>query len=184
MRCLFFIVLLWGWLAQACADPYYCPSRQGYVRVGDTYAQVVNKCGEPTAQQTKRVVASEEVPVQRYTFRAVQENDLGFGFASGRIRLAEPIIVSVYNNKVVQISANNQPLQSTNYCGGMPIRVGDSIFTVQAACGEPRSVTEGTVKRNRGMAMQRTATYNFGRFQPGYVMVFQNDILVSIQSTQ
>jgi hypothetical protein len=115
---------------------FFCPTNFSQINYGDTIAQVEQTCGKADKTVTKD--APEKVPQEWDYFlnQAAPTNTLAP--AQGTSKTALTFDAS---GKLVNITVNNVGIGSINTCGA-PVSIGDSMESVEAACGKPGFVNK------------------------------------------
>jgi|GEM_PF-2894580 hypothetical protein len=163
------------------ADSYYCSGNgyNGYINTGDSQAQVVAACGQPTSQTTQAAPQTNNT-IQYWTYSnqaVTSSKNLSTGSITTQLNQSGPmIVVEITGDKVSNITVNGQPSQTTNACQtGRPISVGNPSSEVMLSCGNPTSTTTSTAPPPANPPQITVWTYNYGNYQNPMVLQFSSD---------
>ena len=119
------------------AHAFFCPTNFNQIDFGATMNQVIQQCGKPDSQETKKGEAS--VP-QEWTYFTPQSMNVGGStpVAQGSVKTQVTFDAS---GKVMSIVSNGMAVGSSPICG-TNISVGDTQSSVQAACGKPTFISK------------------------------------------
>lgn len=180
------------------ASNYFCPGGNQTISVGMTEEQVSSACGQPLSKQQSQGPAVEKVPVQQLIYNQAGGSTAFYGVwkvPTGNSH-GVSLVVSVMDNKVVDIQMNGGSVNASSVCqgggtafgtdssGGGSFSVGDPVSMVYAACGNPSNVNNTYIQKPLpGVKKPETWIYHFGQYQPPVQLHFQGGKLIAIDDS-
>lgn len=172
------------------ADSFYCPQNHAYINVGMSQEDVLEACGEPSSRKAGANTVTQQVPVVQLVYSTLNAGPVDFyqGIApiyqqwnlhSGSQGVN--VQVDVVNNKVKDITMNQEHTNGLSACSGGSFQVGDDISEVIAACGSPNIVNNSYINQPVPKELQpENWTYDIP-YQPPVTLTFVKGVLQSIQ---
>jgi hypothetical protein len=181
MRTIYIRILMLGLLAitnSAFAARFVCPNTYQTVMTGFTSAQVASACGVPTTITTNNVASNAPVVQEQWVY------SLRNPLSQGVNQYFPELILTFQDDKVVQISSNNQSALSLFLCYRTNrIRIGSTSAEVRQNCGLPSSTNSIQTANSQEVALTEWV-YNFGPYRPQMIFTFQNGVLQNIRMGQ
>lgn len=161
---------------------YYCPTNAGTIQLGMSMEQVKGFCGSPTTKNKQETYIKEQVPAVQLYYRVGGNVVTPLNLATANPqsgRKSTSLTVTYINNKVSNISLGGSSVPSASVCS-RPIKEGDSMATVNSACGSPylTNHTQSAVGNPKKITIS-TWFYQFNPYQ-SITLTFQEGILKSI----
>ncbi len=172
------------------ADSFYCPQKQGYVRIGMTDSQVMDTCGPPQMKHDAgNATIIQKVPVTQLIYTTLNQGAVYPGLTSYYQMWSLPsgsagtsLHVNVIDNKVTGITMNGSGTNAMSVCGGYSVQVGDDVNKVYSACGSPSLVNHTFINQPLTKKQQPEVwIYQVNEYQPAISLTFINGKLQSIQ---
>lgn len=161
MRQYFCVIILMLSITPAFA--WMCPSGFNTINPGETYQQVIAKCGKPPFE--KKIAQPADVPQEWGYYVPVNPPN------PATIKMS----VVFTQGKVVNITINAMSLVSSSVCGPT-ISVGDTMEAVRAACKEPMFINKGNPQPGQAPSAEITQI-KYNTSSPPDTLIFVNGIL-------
>lgn len=190
LKCLFVLSFAFIPMAAFSADSVYCPQKQGYINVGMTTSQVMERCGPPTSKQDANAVqVTEKIPVTQLIYTTLNQGSVYPAFDINYNMWSLPsgstgtsLQINIVNNKVSAVSINGSNTNAMSICGGVSIQVGDDENKVYSACGNPSLVNQTFINQPIAKSQKPEVwIYQLSPYQPTINLTFINGNLQSIQ---
>jgi hypothetical protein len=144
------------------AAAMFCPTSFNSINLGDSVAQVLAQCGNPSSSVAS--TESPELPQEWSYFQKANPTDVG----TMKISVAFD-----GKGKAINISVNSLGVGTTTICGGVAINVGDTMATIKNACGTPAYISKSEVG-DLVITKINTLIYNG---PPKVTLIFKNNAL-------
>ncbi|MDF1684076.1 MAG: DUF2845 domain-containing protein [Legionellaceae bacterium] len=170
-------------------QPFYCPQKHGYVRIGMTESQVLAACGQPTSKEKSKQAAVQQVPVTQLIYTTLNPDPVYRGYKLVYRMWSLPIgsqgsslEVDIINKKIAAIRFNGESTNASSVCDNRSFAVGDMADMVFTACGNPSHVNRSFVNRKvKSKSKPVTWTYNSDPYQPTFRLIFLDGKLRAIE---
>lgn len=168
------------------ATNYFCPGKNQTISVGMSDTQVSSACGQPLSIQKSQGAATEKVPVQQLIYNEAGAQKVFYGvwqISQGHDH-GGVLVVSIMDNKVVDIKMDGGSVNVSSICDNGNFSVGDPVSKVYSACGNPSNINNTFTKKVLpGVKKPETWIYQFGQYQPPLRLHFQGGKLISIDDS-
>ncbi len=168
MKKTFALLLLLGFYTPAFA--LFCPTNFNQINIGDTIAQVQAQCGKPDFQKTTK--EEGKGPQEWNYYVAPSTHGYGAPNMPGGQQASLKMAIAINGGKVLNITVNGMSLASTTICGNS-VSVGDSIESVQGACGKPVFVNKSSQDDSKPTEV---TLYKYNS-TPAVTLTFENGVL-------
>ncbi|WP_367605933.1 DUF2845 domain-containing protein [Legionella sp. W05-934-2] len=162
---------------------YFCPGKNQTISVGMSEDQVAASCGQPLSKQQSQSAATEKVPVQQLIYNQAGGSKAFYGvwqIPTGNNH-GTSLVVSVMDNKIVDIQMDGGSVNANSICDGGSFSVGDPVSMVYTACGNPSNMNNTFIRKPLpGIKKPETWIYQFGQYQPPLQLKFQGGKLIEI----
>jgi len=170
-------------------QPFYCPQKHGYVRIGMTESQVIAACGQPTSKEKSKQSAVEQVPITQLIYTTLNPDPVYHGYKLVYRMWSLPsgsqgssLEVDVIDKKISAIRFNGESTNASSVCDNRSFAVGDLADKVFTACGNPSHVNRTFVNRKVDSKTKPvTWTYNSDPYQPAFRLIFLDGSLRAIE---
>lgn len=154
-----------------------CPGNFNEINTGDSLATVKAACGAPTSENTTDSQAN--LPQEWVYYVSV--NPAFYQNISQNGQASLKTTIAFANGKVTNMSVNGIGVSSTAICGNN-IQIGDAQKSVEAACGKPAFINQGSGSQAGSQSAAKTTeitklTYVVGGITT--VLVFNNGALTA-----
>lgn len=154
------LLLLLGFSTSSFA--MFCPKGFNQISMGNTIDQVIQQCGTPDGQTTKKV---EAMGNQEWSFYVNQPPPI-----SSQPQAAQKMVVTLINGKVANMTVSGFSVANSNLCGAL-VSVGDSAENVKAACGTPGFINKSS--DSNGPKPTEVTEFNYNSTPP-MTLIFEN----------
>jgi len=170
-------------------QPFYCPQKHGYVRIGMTESEALAACGEPTSKEKSQKSAVEQVPVTQLIYTTLNPDPVYRGYELVYRMWSLPIgsqgsslEIDIIDQKIVAIRLNGEGTNASSICNNRSFAVGDPGDAAFSACGNPSHVNKTFINRTiRSKSKPITWTYSTDPYQPTFRLIFLDGTLRAIQ---
>lgn len=170
-------------------QPFYCPQKHGYARIGMTESEVLAACGQPTLKEKSKQAAVEQVPVTQLIYTTLNPDPVYRGYKLVYSMWSLPIgsqgstlEVDIIDKKIVAIRFNGESTNASSVCDNRSFAVGDVADTVFTACGNPSHVNKTFINRKiNSKSKPVTWVYNSDPYQPTFRLIFLDGTLRAIE---
>lgn len=179
-------------VATFAAGSLYCPQKQGYISIGMTSDQVIQRCGQPmTKQNSSEIRVAEKIPVTQLIYTTLNQGAIyGYsGLTSYYTMWSLPsgsngtsLRFSIIDNKVTAVNINGSSTNAMSICDGVSIQIGDDANKIYSACGNPSLINETFI--NQPVPKKQNPEvwiYQINQYQPTIHLTFINGKLQSIE---
>ncbi len=158
----------------------YCAHGGAYLKVGMSKALVEKNCGKPISHTKKKTYATRNVAIKQL-FYTLKQNTRGVHGPQFNTKTIE-MVITVKNNKVMNINLGGTKAQSASVCSSGQIQVGSPVNAVTQACGYPSYINDSYQKVSQGNIIdQETWSLKPSQYEPTLTLIFSNDVLTSIR---
>lgn len=179
-------------VASFAAGSLYCPQGQGYINVGMTESQVIQRCGPPmTKQDSSQVQIAEKIPVTQLIYTTLNQGAI-YGYPGLSVYYnmwslpsgsnGTSLRFSIVNEKVTAVDINGSNSNAMSICDGAKIQVGDDANKIYSSCGSPSLINETYI--NQPISKRQNPEvwiYQPNQYQPTIHLTFINGKLQSIE---
>jgi len=163
---------------------FYCGER--IIAVGDSRAEVLEKCGEPAWQEIREDTLTEGFRANRTPVNLVTTEEWVYNFGSARLLY----FLRFQEDRLAVIETGgygyDDPTFGQNCADGKNVSLGDSRFDVLVKCGTPQEVGRidaQDAEQGQGPVIEPNEwTYNFGPGRFTYTLIFKRGRVTDIRT--
>jgi hypothetical protein len=176
------VFLMLGGLSQL-SYALFCPNNFNSISVGDSMQSVIQSCGAATSQTTQIkpiyyaqqwiyfINGSTEHGSSKLSV-VIDHGQVVNLTVTGNVTTCQPVLGGNGKQCIPINTQETQSVPSTSACGKL-ISLGDSMSTVQSACGQPISINHG-----QEPDAQESTTELYYNGTPPTTLIFQRGVLV------
>lgn len=163
-------------LCPSLSFAFFCPTNFNQIDYGYTADQIIQQCGAPSKQETKKVEPNVPQEWSYYIPQTVATNAMKPEQGTLKTQMSFDS-----TGKVINISVNGLGVGSTTICGNQLIQLGDNSDRVKAACGTPSIVTKQDASLAASSQQPKEITEFTYATNPPVKFIFENGKLTQKQ---